>query len=346
MYAFVGLERVGGVMAYNITNPANPHFVTYNNSRIVNQGGDLGPEGIIFVNWDKSPDTKNYVIVANELSGTLAIYQVITAPKINALDKEVCANVPVQLGTFLNNNNVTVVNGSGDYQYNWFPSAGLQNPSSNNPTLINPVANQSITLIVNDNVTGQSATQSFNVLVYDSPKNFIPTFINHPKNTVLDLNTLATGNISGGLAPYQLVWKNDIGNIINSVVNPIIGLNKYYLTIIDANGCTSVSKRVIVYVNPRKDANIDDVVVGNNGDIILESYPNPIIDNVTTSIELTENVSINITITDMSGMVVKSLNIYSNKLSTEINMSDLPSGTYFLNVETPTDKATKKLIKI
>lgn len=75
-YAFVGLERIGGVMAYNITDPLNPQFVDYNNSRSTTAfTGDHGPEGIVFINERQSPDGKPYILVANEISGTVAIYE-------------------------------------------------------------------------------------------------------------------------------------------------------------------------------------------------------------------------------------------------------------------------------
>lgn len=76
-YAFIGLERIGGVMVYNVSNPAMPTFVDYVNSRDVSSyGGDNGPEGLIFIEAKDSPDGHAYVIVANEVSGTLAIYRV------------------------------------------------------------------------------------------------------------------------------------------------------------------------------------------------------------------------------------------------------------------------------
>jgi 2',3'-cyclic-nucleotide 2'-phosphodiesterase/3'-nucleotidase/5'-nucleotidase len=83
-YAFVGLERIGGVMIYNITNPANPYFVNYINTRnfSVTPGsgtlatvGDLGPEGIMFVPAAQSPNGKDILLVSNEISGTVAIIQ-------------------------------------------------------------------------------------------------------------------------------------------------------------------------------------------------------------------------------------------------------------------------------
>lgn len=76
-FAFVSLERVGGVMAYNITNPTAPTFSDYKNNRSTTSfTGDHGPEGIIYVSPKASPTGKGYVIVANEISGTISVYEV------------------------------------------------------------------------------------------------------------------------------------------------------------------------------------------------------------------------------------------------------------------------------
>lgn len=79
VFAFVGLERVGGVMVYDVTDPANAQFVDYKNSRMVSAyGGDNGPEGITYIDAENSPTGAPYIIVANEISGTLSIYSVNT----------------------------------------------------------------------------------------------------------------------------------------------------------------------------------------------------------------------------------------------------------------------------
>jgi hypothetical protein len=76
-FAFISLERIGGVMVYDITNPADVHFVDYNNSRSVSAyAGDHGPEGITYISQADSPDNTPYVVVANEISGTLTVYAV------------------------------------------------------------------------------------------------------------------------------------------------------------------------------------------------------------------------------------------------------------------------------
>ncbi|GHC62629.1 choice-of-anchor I family protein [Ulvibacter litoralis] len=77
-YAFILLERVGGMMIYNVTDPANPVFLQYVNSRDAipggSEGGDLGPEGVAYVSVDESPTGKAMVILSNEVSATLSIY--------------------------------------------------------------------------------------------------------------------------------------------------------------------------------------------------------------------------------------------------------------------------------
>ncbi|SHM95340.1 Por secretion system C-terminal sorting domain-containing protein [Chryseobacterium carnipullorum] len=76
-YAFITLERTGGVMVYNITDPNNPTFTDYKHSRSTSAyGGDNGPEGITYIALGNTTTGKGYVIIANEISGTLSMYQV------------------------------------------------------------------------------------------------------------------------------------------------------------------------------------------------------------------------------------------------------------------------------
>jgi hypothetical protein len=75
-YAFVSLERVGGIMIFNVENPTNPIYVGYANNRSTTVSGpDLGAEGIITISAEDSPNGNNIVILANEISSTLSIYQ-------------------------------------------------------------------------------------------------------------------------------------------------------------------------------------------------------------------------------------------------------------------------------
>lgn len=94
-YAFIGFERLGGVMVYDITDPAKPAYTAYINNRdfsinmekLAEEGddavkaglekvGDLGAEGLAFVPAKDSPNGENLLIVGNEVSGTTTVFQV------------------------------------------------------------------------------------------------------------------------------------------------------------------------------------------------------------------------------------------------------------------------------
>ncbi len=87
VYAFILLERVGGMMVYNITDPINPVYLQYLNSRGNVAGdpesGDLGPEGVVFIDAADSPTAKPMVILSNEVSATLSIYTLDNVLSVN-----------------------------------------------------------------------------------------------------------------------------------------------------------------------------------------------------------------------------------------------------------------------
>lgn len=80
-YAFIGLERHGGIMAYDITDPTAPVLLDFVNNRNwavaadAANAGDLGVEDIKFVSSSFSPDGKFYIITANEVSGTVSAFE-------------------------------------------------------------------------------------------------------------------------------------------------------------------------------------------------------------------------------------------------------------------------------
>jgi len=78
--AFIGLERIGGIMIFDISDPRAPAFVSYTNNRDFGvpaesrEAGDLGVEDIAFIDGDDSPTGMPLLVTANEISGTVSIY--------------------------------------------------------------------------------------------------------------------------------------------------------------------------------------------------------------------------------------------------------------------------------
>lgn len=81
-YAFIGLERTGGILVYDITEPANATFVHYFSTRQAvadddsPEAGDIAPEGIAFVSAQDSANGQPFIITANEVSGTVSTYAI------------------------------------------------------------------------------------------------------------------------------------------------------------------------------------------------------------------------------------------------------------------------------
>ena len=84
-YAYVGLERIGGVMVYDLSDPAHPAFVEYVNTRDFTVDfpeagtdpaqGDVSVEGMCAVPASASPTGQALLLTANEVSGTVAVFQ-------------------------------------------------------------------------------------------------------------------------------------------------------------------------------------------------------------------------------------------------------------------------------
>ncbi len=76
-YAFVTLERIGGVMIYDITDTNNIKYVNYINSRdfSTDVSIDDSPEGLKFIEASKSPTDEALLIAACEVGGTVAVYE-------------------------------------------------------------------------------------------------------------------------------------------------------------------------------------------------------------------------------------------------------------------------------
>jgi len=72
-YAFIGLERTGDVIVYDVSNPNQPTFVQY-----INTPEDVAIEGLTFISAADSPTGKPLLATANEVSKTVAIFEINT----------------------------------------------------------------------------------------------------------------------------------------------------------------------------------------------------------------------------------------------------------------------------
>lgn len=81
MYSFVGLERVGGIVIYDITDPTAPTFAHYISTRDFSgdpeagTSGNLAPEGLVFIPAKQSPNRTALLAVTYEVSGSVQLFE-------------------------------------------------------------------------------------------------------------------------------------------------------------------------------------------------------------------------------------------------------------------------------
>ena len=149
-------------------------------------------------------------------------------------------------------------------------------------------------------------------------------------NLPCDLTVTNATNIS------EIIWFKD--NIVvssastNTTYTPTIS-GTYYAVITTSEGCTYTTNSINVGT-----LGIDEVtnVLDN-----VKIYPNPTKDIINIEIENTDIQSI--TVLDLSGRVLKSVNTQNNK--TNINIQDLPNAMYLMQVKTKIGTKTVKVIK-
>ncbi len=120
-YAFVALERIGGVIAYDVTNPASPAYVGYANNRTATTG-DRGSEGIIYIPASESPNGKNLVILSNEVSSTISVYEIAPCLAPGIADIANTGSTSIYSGDSVKLYNV---NSNASYIYQWLKNDSI-----------------------------------------------------------------------------------------------------------------------------------------------------------------------------------------------------------------------------
>ena len=89
-YAFIGLERVGGIMVYEVTNPSQASFVQYISTRDFSNGldsedllGNSAPEGLKFITADDSPTDHPLLVATYEDTDSVGIFSVMPQTRIS-----------------------------------------------------------------------------------------------------------------------------------------------------------------------------------------------------------------------------------------------------------------------
>lgn len=236
IYAFVALERIGGVMIFNVSNPSNPIYVGYQNNRSTTVSGpDLGAEGILTINAADSPNGKDIVILANEVSSTLSIYTMntcaeISGAEITSTDNTLCSGDTTELA----------VNSVSNVNYQWI----LDNQtlaSETNVVLDATEAGQYAVRVNNTALNCIDTSEVFTVTV-----NALP-FVNAGNDFEICGNESIEINATGA---DNFVWSTGATTASISSVAPNTSTSLTYTVVGTENstGCTN-SDTIVVNVN-------------------------------------------------------------------------------------------------
>ena len=247
-YVFLALERVGGVMVFNVANPLSPVFVAYRNNRSTTLSGpDLGAEGIVTIPAAISPNGNDILILANEVSSTLSIYQVNTCATaagavVTASANAICVGASTTLS----------IPGSTGSSYQWL---------LNGQPIIGEIGTQltatqagSYAVMVNSLPLACSDTSLIKVItILPSP------IVSANINQSVCIGSPVTLNGSGALT-YS--WNN---GVTNAVAFTPVSTATYTVTGTNLQGCTgTATTTVTVNVLPVVSAGVDQTVCGGS----------------------------------------------------------------------------------
>jgi hypothetical protein len=258
-YAFVSLERIGGVMMFNVDNPNAPVFVGYANNRSTTLSGpDLGAEGIIIIPAADSPNGNTLVILANEVSSTLSIYQINTCAEVSGSpittnDLTICPNQSTQLA----------VTNTASVSYEWLLNGNTISNATGNTYLASQAGNYSVR-VSNSTLGCIDTTSIITVSSLTAPS------VSAGSDQTVCGGTNVILNASGAT---NYVWNNGANT---SSLNVLTGTNSsntnYIVTGTDTlTGCT-MTDTVLVIVNGLPQINAgSDFTACSNESITLTS---------------------------------------------------------------------------
>ena len=247
-YVFLALERIGGVMVFNVENPLSPVYVAYRNNRSTTLSGpDLGAEGIVTIPAAISPNGNDIVILANEVSSTLSIYQVNTcATAAGAVVTAAANSICVGASTTLS------IPGSTGSSYQWLLN-GQPIIGETSTQLIAAQAG-SYAVMVNSLPLACSDTSLIKVItILPSPT------VSASINQSVCAGSPVTLNGSGALT-YS--WSN---GVTNAVAFTPVSTATYTVTGTNSQGCTgTATTTVTVNSLPIVSAGVDQTVCGGS----------------------------------------------------------------------------------
>jgi serine protease len=283
------------------------------------------------------------------------IFEIFADIEITLDDVETCEGVPVSIGGNVNDcsDEYPIVDyisgGSGYFEFEWYPTYGLDDPYSPNPVVLNPRVTRTYTVHITDEVLGETYVDNVTLYLEDGPDISVPLFVMKSLGEPVVLNDLVT--VNSGTPDFVYNWTDGSNNTYtgyDEITHNSTGIYRYYVNVTDndGEGCPSRTKRVIVFVSWYKNSFAEQFTPGVNGSSFIYTYPNPAVNELKILSEFADYTDAVVQLVDMSGRIINEFN-YSNVISIEksVDVSELASGSYFILINSNDDSAVHKFIK-
>ena len=280
-------------------------------------------------NWNNGNNTDaqnnvaagNYTVSVTDANNCISTLQLsVTQPAAGISFNPVSTNI-LCFGAGNGTVALNATGGSGILTYNW--SNGSTDPS------LSLLQAGTYSCTVTD-ANGCVATSSSFVVTEPSALNV--------SSTVTDVSTFGGSDgsvnitVSGGTANYTYNWSN--GANTQDLNNVAAG--EYTVTITDANNCSFIQTETV-------DQPSSIYISGSLGDLAL--YPNPGENILYIESNLLTGISVNVQMFSIDGKIVKSEEINRSFGLIELNTSELPSGVYFITLQTEKGNTSLKWVK-
>jgi hypothetical protein len=148
-------------------------------------------------------------------------------------------------------------------------------------------------------------------------------------------NGIISIGVTGGQAPYSYLWNTTPISTLNSVEGLAAGT--YTCIVTDNSGCSVTFSFEVPYT----------VGINKIENESFELYPNPTNGVLFIKTKKSSKETTTINLIDLSGKILLSeTNVIQSNFTYQINISDLPRGAYFLQLNNNEQRIIKKVIKL
>lgn len=218
--------------------------------------------------------------------------------------------------------------GSGTYTYSW-TSDPVGFTSSDENVTISPTENTTYTVVVNDGT--EDVSDDIFITIADLPNVTLAEFD--------DVLLSSSAFVLTGGAPSGGIYTGD-GVSLGQFVPGLAGLGSHVITYnyTDVNGCENSAQQTINVVETIEVSSLE-----NN--INVNIYPNPTSGFFNLALSSNDSRNLKFKISNQVGLTVYEKNIsFDHTSKTEIDLSRLPSGVYFLSVKGIKTNIIRKIV--